>query len=70
MRLYRLFITGALLASAVTTLSVAPATAAPAAAQQGSLLAVSGTSASNVWAVGSSGFSLSHGGGRTLTVWR
>jgi hypothetical protein len=76
MRLYRLFITGALLASAVTTLSVAPAAAAPAAAQQGSLLAVSGTSASNIWAVGSNGFSLSHGGGRTLiehwngTSWR
>jgi hypothetical protein len=58
MRLYRLFITGAALATAVTTLSATAATAAPARAarpQIGYLNAVSGTSARDVWAVGSTG---------------
>jgi hypothetical protein len=72
MRLYRLFITGAALATAITTLSAPSAGAAQ--LQEGTLLAVSGTSPGNVWAVGYRGPTVS--GSTTLiehwngTSWR
>jgi hypothetical protein len=70
MRLYRLFLTGAALAAAVTTISAAPALAAgPAGAQKGSLAAVSGTSPSNIWAVGNTGQAFSTGGHSLIEHW-